>query len=197
MVRHGTSTAGIPIRRNFKATGRRLADKASIALRPFEVVLLEVVPHGQAASLKQSFAMKSIPTRFVEMSRPLDVNVSIKKPKPPALTLTTAGPASLRIRGEVPASQHGGLLVICTQMTKGSTPVSVPSPGQFLSAKGTVAGQTIACRPVLGTVTYPASWQAWRITLEPSSKTRSVELEITSSLPNDAKLKCSGHFLPR
>ncbi len=48
---------------------------ASIALRPFEIVLLEAVPHGQAPSLDRGFESKPIPAAFAEPSRVLDLVV--------------------------------------------------------------------------------------------------------------------------
>ena len=51
-------------------------EKVSIALRPFEVVLLEVVPHGQAHSLNYSFQPKPIPTSFVEPSRQIEIDLT-------------------------------------------------------------------------------------------------------------------------
>ena len=60
-----------------RLTGRQASfgNTASIALRPFEIVLLEVVPHGQAPTLDRRFESKPIPDSFAEPSRSLDVAV--------------------------------------------------------------------------------------------------------------------------
>jgi hypothetical protein len=58
--------------------------KARIALRPFEVVLLEVVPAGEAPSLGRSFATKPIPAGFSESSRTVPVSVEEQKDEPKA-----------------------------------------------------------------------------------------------------------------
>ena len=58
--------------------------KASIALRPFQTVLLEVVPHGESPSLERVFASRQF-RGFAEASRPIELVV-------------TSEPASLRPR---------------------------------------------------------------------------------------------------
>lgn len=50
-------------------------EKTTIKLKPFEVVLLEVVPAGEKPSLDRQFARQPIPTGFEEASRSLDVTV--------------------------------------------------------------------------------------------------------------------------
>ena len=46
-----------------------------MALRPFQVVLLEVVPAGEAPSLDKQLETQPIPAAFDEASRALDVEV--------------------------------------------------------------------------------------------------------------------------
>ena len=55
---------------------------ASIALRPFEVVLIEAVPTGQAPSLDRKLQTRPIPVGFDEASRDLDLEVG-RAPEPP------------------------------------------------------------------------------------------------------------------
>ena len=139
--------------------------KASIALRPFDVVLLEAVPHGQSASLDRRFETKPIPLGFSEASRPIDVQVVESKAQ-----REPARPRSLTIRGQVPTCRRGGTLVVAVNMTRGVSPFRPWSPGhRFLSADAALAGQAIACRPVLGDNTFPSCWQAWRIAVAPAT----------------------------
>ncbi len=166
--------------------GPTFGRKACIALRPFDIVLLEVVPHGQSPSLNRNFEFGPIPIAFAEASCPIEISVAEK----------LAGPRSLMVKGLVPASRGGGTLVVCAQMTKGSNPVSFRGPGKFISSKGKLAGQAVVCQPVMGTKTYPSSWQAWRIAVEPSAEPRLLEVEINTSLPQEVNLECSGYFLP-
>ena len=75
-------------RRRLQGDGTSFGDKASLALRPFDIVLLEVVPHGQSPSLNRSFPSVPIPVRFAESSRTLDMSVT--KNGPPAELDSTA-----------------------------------------------------------------------------------------------------------
>ena len=56
--------------------------EVSIALRPFEVVLLEVVPRGELPSLNRQFESTPIPDGFTEPSR--SIELSIEEPADPA-----------------------------------------------------------------------------------------------------------------
>lgn len=55
---------------------------ASIALRPFEIILLEAVPHGQAPTLDRTFDVKPIPTKFAEPSQRVDVTADTTRDEP-------------------------------------------------------------------------------------------------------------------
>ena len=75
---------------------------AAIALRPFEVVLLEVVPSGQPPSLSRKFETEPIPVSFAEASRELAIAVGEKGPTPeagPAPVWTTLKPTGCRSAG--------------------------------------------------------------------------------------------------
>jgi len=220
---------------------------ASIALRPFEIVLLEAVPHGQAPTLDRRFDSQPIPTSFAQPSRSLDLAVEdvcreerpeadsiwtvlepvrfasaggttfqfVLQQGPPAehnvgrlrLSATTAkpplpspkptGPRSLVVKGKVPPSPGGGILVITVEMKRGSQRMRVGGPGKYMTAQGTLASQPAACEPVLGTATYPSCWQAWRIAAGPSSQPQPFELTITATFGPDVQLASQGHFVPK
>ncbi|MFZ1937090.1 MAG: hypothetical protein WCB27_21720 [Thermoguttaceae bacterium] len=57
--------------------------QAAIMLKPFEVVLVEVVPAGQRPSLGRSFVEQPIPTAFAEASRSIDLKVHDKNQPSP------------------------------------------------------------------------------------------------------------------
>ena len=190
---------------------------ASIPLRPFEIVLLEAVPHGQAPTLDRRFDCKPIPTTFAEPSRSLDLAVEEvgreKRPEhgkavpgksrlsattaePPLPSPKPSGPRSLVVKGQVPPSPSGGNLVITVEMKRGSQPMRIGGPGKFLTAQGTLASQTAACEPVVGTATHPCCWQAWRIAAGPSSQPQPFELSIIANLGLDVQLASHGYFIP-
>ena len=178
----------------------------SLALRPFEIVLLEAVPHGQAPTLNRRFDRQPLPA-FAEPSRSLEVAVQEVCPQgkradetvfdPPWPVPKSSGQRSLVVQGQVPASSTGGMLVISVQMKRGTQPMRVDGPGKYLTAQATLAGETVVCQPVLGTATYPSCWQAWRIAVESSARARPFELMITAAFGPDVQFAAQGHFLPK
>jgi hypothetical protein len=124
------------------------------------------------------------------------LRLSATAAKPPLPSPKPSGPRSLVVKGQVPASTAGGTLVVAAEMKRGSQPMRLAGPGKFLTAQGTVAGQTASCKPVLGTATYPACWQAWRIAVGPSSRPQPFELTIAANLGPDVGLAVRSHFIP-
>ena len=86
---------------------------------------------------------------------------------------------------------------VAVEMSRGAQPMRLGGPGKFLSAQGTLAGQTTACQPALGTATYPSCWQAWRIAVTPSAQPQPFELTITATLGPDVQLASQAHFVPQ
>lgn len=141
------------------------------------------------------FTLKQGPPSEHNLGR-LRLSVTAAKPPLPA----PAMPAGLGVvvRGQVPASHSGGTLVVYAQMIKGSDLVKYYGPGKYLFGQGTLAGQTVAWQPVLGTDTFPSSWQAWRTVVGPSAEPRPMELDITTSLLGaGVELKCGSYYLPK
>lgn len=64
--------------------GESFGEFASIALRPFEVVLLEVVPAGAEPTLRRAFETRPIPAGFAEASLPLELTARLDDQAPPA-----------------------------------------------------------------------------------------------------------------
>jgi hypothetical protein len=58
-----------------KGDAESFGPKTAMMLRPFEVVLLEVVLAGQQPSLDRSFTVRRLPIAFAERSRAVEVNV--------------------------------------------------------------------------------------------------------------------------
>lgn len=160
--------------------------EATIALRPFDVVSLEVVPHGEAPTLERNFPVMSLPVGFFEATRSLDIVVSQIRPETkPAITTNVVSEdesETIVIKGGTPSSDFGGLLVVTTQMHRKSEPVPVRNVGTYFSVEGKIAGRVLPWTPVLGKSTYPSSWQAWRIEVEPSTKPLPFELIVNTKL---------------
>ena len=109
------------------------------------------------------------------------IRLSVTAATPPIAAPKAIEPRTV-IKGQLPASHKGGVIVVTT--------------GKFLLAgKGKLAGQSVAWQPVVnGYQAQRGGWQAWRLAVEPSADPRSFELEITTS---DIKLKCNCYFIPR
>ncbi len=158
-------------------------DRASIALRPCEVVLLEVVAHDEAPTLAHSLNPAPLPTRFTEASGPVAITVVV--------------PGKTQVTGQVPQTRRGGLLVVSVELETDGKPREVQNLGSHLSCAATMADEPAAFRPALGEHTYPASWQSWRLAIEPEHSGQPFSLAVeTRDLPQ-CELRWSAHFIPR
>jgi hypothetical protein len=124
------------------------------------------------------------------------LRLSATAANPPPGPPKAAGPKSLAVRGQVPASPGGGTLVVTVQIRRGGALWPVGGPGRFLSAEAKLAGRAVPCRPVVGTATYPCSWQAWRLSIEPSARPQALELGVSAALSGNVTLSCQGHLIP-
>jgi hypothetical protein len=100
------------------------------------------------------------------------------------------------IQSQVPATERGGIFVVAAELKKGAEAVSFGNIGTYFTGEAKLAGQPVACQPVIGKYTYPSSWQAWRIVLEPAKTPRTVELSVTAAVPGGVKCVFQGHFIP-
>jgi hypothetical protein len=69
---------------------RGFGSEIGLALRPFEVVLLEAVPHGEKPSLPREFAAVPLPLRFAEASRAIALSIHGQASRP--VQKAVAGP---------------------------------------------------------------------------------------------------------
>jgi hypothetical protein len=107
------------------------------------------------------------------------------------------GAPSWVIRGEVPATRSGGLLVVVVELSQDGQPVELRDLGSYFAAEALVTGTPAKLRPALGPQGYPSSWQAWRYEVEPGSVARTFEMRITGSWVGKAERRFSAYFLPR
>ncbi len=86
---------------NAAKLGGEHGSKATVTLRPFDIVLLEVVPVGEPPTLTRKFEPQAIPARFAEPSRELPITVA--KPdeakKSDSVAWTQLEPTELRSTG--------------------------------------------------------------------------------------------------
>ena len=172
--------------------------RTTLALRPFQVVLLEAVPRGEAPSLARSFRGEPIPTGFAEPSRAVAITAKREDPTPAAWT----------VRGETPGTVAGGALVVAVELVRADgEPFEAVNTGAFLTASATVAGASVPVTPVLGARTYPCAWQAWRLAVAPGAAPAPFELRIADTLDkttdrhatpcgDGVRRRFRAHFLP-
>ena len=98
--------------------------RPSIALRPFEVVLLEAVPAGGAPALDRQLSTRPIPTQFSEPSRDLDVAVRDANPRDDPAIWTVLEPESAR-------SEKGATLTIESDHSIAASG-ACPSPDRYV-----------------------------------------------------------------
>jgi hypothetical protein len=200
-------------------------EQARIILRPFDVVLLEVVPAGQAPSLRRNFRPVQMMESFGEPSRQLPISISrLAEAKGARLPIEdvprkadeTPLPRKrvFRLSGTVPACRSDATLVVTANVRNGTKALSMHNAGKYFAAKGKLAGKTIACTPVVHEETLPTSWQAWRLSVPSSNRDQKWELNITAmpheaespvypgamgSVPGserDVKISHEAHFIP-
>jgi hypothetical protein len=120
--------------------------------------------------------------------------------------LAVGGPLDLlnvswrRLRGDMPASPNGGLLVIVAELLKDEQPLEIENLGLHLTAVlMTVEGIHATLCPVLSrTVVYPSSWQSWRYAIAPGSSRRAFDVWVARSARiGDAQLRFTAHVLPQ
>jgi hypothetical protein len=181
-----------------------------IALRPFEVVLLEIVPAGQAPTLNRRFKTAPMPATFAEPSRELKLNIvhTATKPLPSVERIQRpegeAAPPPVRIShqrglsvsGAIPASANGGTLFIAADRSRHGAVFQTGYPGKEMNLALQVDGRTARAKPVLQTYTYPSSWQGWRITVPPANESQRFAGTITVMLVPAVAVCCSAYFIP-
>ena len=188
--RVGICTAGIRSRRIWPPELRLWQKQVDLAMRPFEVVLLEAVPKGEKPALDRPFADQPLPTSFSESSRRVEVNVL------PSHRPTANHPAIFHVQGKIPPTAAGGVLVVTVELHQGSHAWAPRNTGSNFTAEASVAGGSVSVQPVLGNLTYEVPWQAWRIPIAPAGEPRDFELSIRSRLPPDVSREFSAYFLP-
>ena len=165
-----------------------LGSTVEMAMRPFEVVLLEAVAHGEAPSLALKFQEQPVPLRFAEPSQPVHLT----------MTESGASPALWAVSGEIQASADGGMLAVVVELTQeDGHPCALHNLGSFFTAEATVAGSPASVQPAVGLEGYPSSWQTWRLDAPAAASGAQFNLSVACRLAADMRLSFRAYFIPR
>jgi len=149
----------------------------TIALRPFEILLLEAVIQGEAPALGTKFEAREMPVDFAEKSREIAVQRDHE-------TLTL----------EIPATA-GGFIALTADVEIDGRPLMRTDAGSHwkIQATGEVNWMAVLAKQIY----YRCSWQAWRAVIERSDHARKTSLKIEDDAPAGAKVSYRAYFVPR
>ncbi len=181
-----------------RQSGQGFASSAKLTLRAMEIVLLEIVPQGEAPTLDRKFDIQEIPTTSAEATRVLTLRERGEGSRP-AAEWRVLDPAEKLFHqgGEVPATKTGGLLAISIELKKGPHPFYTHHRDGHLKFSGTFNEKPAAFLPVVGNGWYQAAWQTWRLAVPASEKPQRFDSQIHSDLPADVEYRISAHFVPQ
>jgi hypothetical protein len=162
------------------------------ALRPFEVVLLELVPAAGAPSLDRHFTDRPLPGSFARPSRAVPLSC---RELSPGKAGTAEPTRRVRVAGRLPDDGGRGTLVLSLQVTDGDTLRQRWDPGSKFAAAVSVDGRVVRATPVLGPKGYAAAWQAWRIRLPGGDGGRFSAVLSAPAAPTSV-LAAEAHWLP-
>ncbi|GMW02391.1 MAG: hypothetical protein AMXMBFR84_35270 [Candidatus Hydrogenedentota bacterium] len=167
--------------------GDEHGSQVTLALRPFDIVLLEVVPSGTPPTLSRDFKTQEMPNTFTEPSRAVEIDVETPDD-------ATAGTRFV-VRGVVPPTTTGGLLAVNDQFSEQSNLHWTKECKNGFTIVGTLDGQPATFTPVIDNGMYAAPWQTWRLTIAPSDAPRPFELRLDCSLPTNVAHRFAAHFV--
>jgi len=166
--------------------GKPFGAKASIRLRPFTAVLLELVPAGDQPTFAASWNQQVIPASFAENSCEVAVATA------PSSQETNR---SWTILADVPPSKTGGWFAITTEFRRAGKPF-LSLNNKPVSSLATLMGRPAVFQPVLDNPFYAAPWQTYRLRVGAADRARPVNLALRVDLPKDVEVAFTGHFIP-
>lgn len=163
-----------------------LPAEVSIHMKPFEVILLEAVPDGEPPTLDRDFQVCPLHPDTNGASGAVDITVR---------TAHGENGTKVQVSGQLPGAPTGGTLVVSVSMSREGRAAMVGDIGQHVHAAGTLDGDDVTLEPVLGTLTYPACWQAWRMRVTPSDRTVPFGVDITADVDSSTVFAPAAYFI--
>lgn len=190
-----------PDRAMLKAPSGGFGEETSITVRPFQVILLEIVPAGERPSLGFDFPVKPVPDSFE--TQPRELELSLSEPRggvdldPPAAERGEFNRREVRIRFSIPPHDYRGFVVVSALLSKGSISPMIGNLGANFDAVASIDRGDVDCCPVVHERSYPSCWQAWRLKIGPSPEERQLEMLVVALLPEGVEMSWEGHIIPR
>jgi hypothetical protein len=123
---------------NSAKLGDAHGSEATLALRPFDIVLLEVVPAGEPPTLTRTFQKQTLPNRFAEPSRELAITVTgpDESQKTDAVAWTPLEPGEFRSTGGAKLTKQpdGSLLASGENPPQDSYVIKAAPPSDAITA---------------------------------------------------------------
>lgn len=183
-----------------------LATSVHVGLRPFDVVLLEILPLGATPMARQPLPVERPSPSPSEPTVRLSVATD-ETPGVPAgrVLLDTAARRGVplefarrtfRMRTRLPGTRAGGTAVPWVRVVRDGRPVALDDAGGHFAVAATLGGHPTRAIPVVRDRTYSVPWQAWRIVVPARSEPLDLEVRVTAALPAGATLEADGAFVP-
>lgn len=172
------------------------AASITLNLRAMEIVLLEVVPHGESPTLDRKFDVQPISSPIPEPTVPVALHNPAAKDEPAAEWQTLKPAGQFHLTGDVPATKFGGILAVSIELKQGAHPLYIHHRDGGLKFAATVDKKPAAFQPVVPNGWYPAAWQTWRFAVQPSETPKPFDFQIQTTLPADVYYRITSHFVP-
>ena len=192
--------------------------KPTIALRPYEAVLLEAYPKGEKPTLARRLSVAKVVKEFEEVTVEISVKVAESKRIAPLVLLgegkkgkksdATGTPVStaavkktdtkrvLVIKGRIPATAHGGTVVITLERLKKGHLFQTRYLPKETALEIAISGKSRKAAAVLGEYTFPSAWQVWKTIVPARETSQEFEAHMTVKAPKDIDCRVRVRWLP-
>jgi hypothetical protein len=161
---------------------------------PHEAIFETKEPVGFSGGTKFTFVLDQVTPPDHTLGR---FRLAVTSAAKPPLNPSVSSKPQWLVSGQAPPCPKGGTLVISAELSVDGKPFTFHDAQTRLRCRGVLAGQEISGEPVLHSPSpYPASWQAWRIKLNPATVPQLFEFRVAFQAPAAAKFNFQGHYIP-
>jgi len=175
----------------------------TISMRPFDVVLLELVPVGNKHSLKHEFITSPVPSTFSESTCtvPIEVapssdGITLRVPREDQPTdIPTIQPRMFSISGCIPECESDGCLVVTTEISL-EKKAAMQFEGKDFAAQVEINGRRVKADPVVRNESYSVCWQAWRIPVSQNDSQKPFNVDVAVLALAEYDVSFNAWFIP-